>query len=116
MRQPPPDHSLQEQKESTTTEEYLRSKGVKELGKISQEVPRHYQEKTRHRLVTWSLGIFGCTVLLSGGLTGIMAFTGPERDYQPIKDWTHMMLTAQIGIMGAACGYYFGSTQSKHED
>ena len=105
--------------EAVNLDSYLKSQGVENFGEIvyiSQKPARHSEEKTRHLIVTSTLGIFGGTVLLSGCLTAVMAFSGPEPDFQPIKDWTSMMMTTQAGFMGAACGYYFGSTQGKSED
>lgn len=98
-------------RDQVTPTDYLESKGVRSLGDVSEASP----ERTRHHFVTWSLATFSGTVCLSGLLMGAVSLSCSSPDYQPIKDWTNMMVTAQIGIMGAAGGYYFGTNRRTEE-
>jgi len=76
------------------------------LDEIKDIASRISPERTRAKLVAWGLGTFSFTVLFSGLLMGMVALSPSVSDYQPIKDWMHAVITVEVGILGAACGYY----------
>lgn len=130
--------SKHEEKEQNTTSQYPMTEETQLAGIESSTLPdasmyrpiereisseeirllvnRLSPERTRLRLVSWSLGTFSATVLLSGILMGAIALSPSAFDYQPVKDWMHAVITAEVAIMGAACGYYFGTKDSSDKE
>lgn len=83
-------------------EAYLQVQGVESV-----------REDVRANFLQWSFGLFGVTLLWSGILTGFhMMNPGSNIDIQVVKDWTHTMITAEVGFISGAAGFYFAKKDS----
>ncbi|WP_346293956.1 hypothetical protein [Sphaerothrix gracilis] len=65
-------------------------------------------ERTRRSLIRWGGFVFIYTIAISGALTFAAAFFPEQVDSEPIKDWSNLMISTQMGLGGAVIGYYFG--------
>lgn len=92
-----------------------RALSNKRLKRIEKHL-EHSRENTRSKFLQWAFGTFTTTLVISGLLTAF-AVLNPEKDIdtQIIKDWTHLMITAEVGFISGAAGFYFARKNKSGE-
>ena len=88
--------------------EHVSERNLSEEKKVEIYEKLH-PEATRNRLIQWGGASFLAMMFLSAGLTSAAALFPNRVDSEPIRDWTHLMVTVHIGLGSGVLGYYFGS-------
>jgi hypothetical protein len=73
-----------------------------------------FQDQVRRTIASALVYSFMGTIILSFVLA--LYFSGNKEAWPNVKDLIQLLITAETGLMGAAIGFYFGtSTQKDHE-
>jgi hypothetical protein len=83
--------------------------------KTKNYAPRdQFQDQVRKTIANTLVYSFMGTIVLSFALA--LYFSGNKEAWPNVKDLIQLLITAETGLMGAAIGFYFGtSTQKDHE-
>ncbi|TVQ45048.1 MAG: hypothetical protein EA365_08755 [Gloeocapsa sp. DLM2.Bin57] len=77
------------------------------------------REDTRSILAKTMIWILGGTYLLSVVVSGLVLFVPVEKEEERTERFTYskdvftLLITNQVGLIGAVLGFYFGSSRSK---
>jgi hypothetical protein len=83
-------------------------KTIREVHEWTNQQTEKQRETTRTQIAMRLVTMFSGTLAATFILTGIAAFN-PIADKALIKDFASLAISAQVGLLGTALGYYFGA-------
>ncbi len=73
-----------------------------------------FQDQVRRNIASALVYSFMGTIVLSFALA--LYFSGNQAAWSNVKDLVQVLITAETGLMGAAIGFYFGSSTQRDRD